>query len=218
MLVAGLAIALLSAGIIFGAMFLLKKQVATAAGAERESYIKQIPEILAQVENELQKSTSFGSRLQLQRVSELHSTCQADLEKEKEDLKQIETRLDESQKKVEAKESAQQEIKTSREEDDNRLQELMERYGEISQQAMSLEQQLAVSLETLDGLMKEVELTPKQQGVFEELVNALTAAGGRLRDLLTESAAVNERLEQLKQQHKDLEEEYTRLVEQQLGE
>ena len=81
----------------------------------------------------------------------------------------------------------------------------------------SLEQELAASLKELDALVVDVPMTPDQRTVFQELLNALTAAGSRLRDLITDYQAVQERLESLKLQHNDLEDEYTRLVEQQLG-
>ena len=66
--------------------------------------------------------------------------------------------------------------------------------------------------------MVVIELTAEQQQVLEELSNTLTEAGSRMRDLLTDYAMVKERLDGLNGQHHDLEEEYTRLVEQQLGE
>ena len=54
--------------------------------------------------------------------------------------------------------------------------------------------------------------------IFEDLNRALSDGGALLRDLITEYQSVNERLDMLRIQHEDLEEEYTKLVEQQLGE
>ena len=71
---------------------------------------------------------------------------------------------------------------------------------------------------SLDNIMAELELTEDQRGLLDELSKALTSAGSNLRDLLMEYEAVKTRLENLRQQHLDLEEEYTKLVEQQLGE
>ncbi|RIL09567.1 MAG: hypothetical protein DCC75_06225 [Proteobacteria bacterium] len=73
-------------------------------------------------------------------------------------------------------------------------------------------------MKSLDTLTADLQLTPDQKGAFDDLSNGLTAASARLRDLLTEYNTLNERLVNLQQQHLDLEEEYTRLVEQQLGE
>jgi predicted nuclease with TOPRIM domain len=61
-------------------------------------------------------------------------------------------------------------------------------------------------------------MTQSQREMFLGLQSTVEEAGARLRDLLMEYQTVNERLNMLRQQHSDLEEEYTRLVEQQLGE
>ena len=83
---------------------------------------------------------------------------------------------------------------------------------------MQLEQQLANSMKNLDQLMNDVQLSETQRALLDDLSSALSGAGERMRDLLTEYNTVHERLELLQQQHRDLEDEYTRLVEQQLGE
>jgi predicted nuclease with TOPRIM domain len=67
-------------------------------------------------------------------------------------------------------------------------------------------------------MLSELQLTLDQRAVLEELNNALISAGSRLRELLTEYSSVNQRIQALQQQLKDLEDEYTKLVEQQLGE
>ena len=65
--------------------------------------------------------------------------------------------------------------------------------------------------------MNEVQLTDAQKAVLQELSNTLTNSGSVLRDLLTEYESINERLNMLKLQLNDLEDEYTKLVEKQLG-
>ncbi|MCB0338546.1 MAG: hypothetical protein KDD53_03030, partial [Bdellovibrionales bacterium] len=75
----------------------------------------------------------------------------------------------------------------------------------------------AESLKELDAIMDELEMTQVQRDIMQSLSNALEASSARMRDLIFEYQQVNERLEQLKAQHLDLEDEYTKLVEQQLG-
>jgi chromosome segregation ATPase len=139
------------------------------------------------------------------------------LEAQKQLIKDLEVRLEQAQKDVEAKEGAQQEMKSAKEEDENRLSEITAAYDTYSSQSVSLEHQLAASLKNLDTMIIEVPMTTDQKAVFQELSNTLTSASGRLRDLFIDYQAVHERLEGLKSQHKDLEEEYTKLVEQQLS-
>jgi chromosome segregation ATPase len=217
-MVLGLIVALVSCGLIFGSLFFLKKQITSSVGAEKEALISQIPGLLKELEGLLAKSENYASRPQFEALTKMAETTQAELTKEKNSLKETETRLDRAQQSVEEKESVQQELKTSREEDDQKLQELLERYNDVSTESIELEQHLAASMKNLDSLLGEADLTPDQTAFFQELSNAMTNASSRLRDLLLEHNTVRDRLELLRQQHKDLEEEYTRLVEQQLGE
>ncbi|MCB0336767.1 MAG: hypothetical protein KDD62_10695, partial [Bdellovibrionales bacterium] len=142
----------------------------------------------------------------------------SDLEREKLSLKDIENKLDNSQKSVEQREIEQQDLKTSQETSEDKLQELMGSFASISEEATKLEAQLADALKALDNIQSTVEITPDQKATIDELTAALEEAGSLLRDLLMEYQALNERLEMLQTQHDDLEDEYTRLVEQQLGE
>jgi archaellum component FlaC len=66
-------------------------------------------------------------------------------------------------------------------------------------------------------MTSELQMTPDQQAVFSELSNALTSASAQLRDVIVDYQNAYERLESLRSQHKDLESEYSKLVEQQLG-
>ncbi len=218
MIIASIIALVLSLVIIIGGLFALKKQITSSVGAERESLVAEIPKTLAEVEELLSNAGRFASKPQLEFVISQIQATQADLTKEKNSLKEIENRLDVAQKNVEQKEAAQQELKTAREEEEAQLQELLTKFEDISTESVSLEQKLAASMKNLDQLLEEVELTPDQRGAFQDLQNALTNAGAQLRDLLMEYTTVKERLQVLQQQHKDLEEEYTRLVEQQLGE
>lgn len=217
-MIEGLVGSALAAALIFAGFLFVKRQISSSGGAEKEALLQELPKVTTRVEELLSKSDQFASKLQLDSIAKQAQTTQADLEKEKLALKETEGRLDQAQKDVEGKESVHQELKTAREEDDAHLQELLERFSQVSTESIGLEQKLAASMKNLDKLLDEAQLTPDQTLVFQELNRAMTDASARLRDLLIEYTTVKERLELLKQQHKDLEEEYTRLVEQQLGE
>ena len=80
-----------------------------------------------------------------------------------------------------------------------------------------MSRKLALSLKNLEELLAGTDLTPQERDIVSEFNESLVSAGARLRDLMTEYQVVKERLEGLQGQFKDLEDEYTRLVEQQLG-
>jgi len=217
-MVTGILIALMAVGLIFAALSVLKKRAASTAGAAVETAGSKIPELEASIKEAIAATSKLVSKKKLESLNSQIESAHAELEKEKSNLKEIETRLDQAQKLVEEKEGVHQEMKSSKEEDEMRLKDMMEKFSDLSSESMQLEQKLAVSMKNLDQLLSEVTLTQDQRALFENLSVSLTSSGERMRDLLTEYSTVHERLELLQQQHKDLEEEYTRLVEQQLGE
>lgn len=196
---------------------LLKRKLLSSTSTGKDALLLQIQETTTAARGLLQFKDSYAAKGQLDYIIGLVSGAQTDLEREKGTLKEIENKLGSAQKLVEGKESKQQDIKSAKMEDEVKLQELLANYENLSTEAIALEQRLAASLKNLDSIMDEIELTQDQKGVLQELSNALTNAGSRLRDLLTEYEQVNQRLEALRQQHVDLEDEYTKLVEQQLG-
>ena len=207
-----------SLSITGGAFLFIKRNLGSSVGAEKETLIETLRGMDAELEQLAKHTGSFASRGQFDTLVSMVEQAQADLEKEKGSLKEIESRLDVAQKDVEQKEFQQQELKSAKEEDEIKLQELLESFENISSESISLEQQLAQSLKNLDSILEELEVNEEQRAVFDDLSQSLTTSGGLLRELITEYSSVNERLNILREQHEDLEEEYTRLVEQQLGE
>lgn len=153
----------------------------------------------------------------LSHIERTIASVQSEISSESARLKDVEAKLSSAQKSVEENELKQQEIKAAKENEEELLIELREKYEEYSVSAIELEQKLAQSLKNLDKLMSEITLSQEHRTTLETFSNALTSAGSRLRDLLTEYQVVSDRLKMLEQQHRDLELEYTRLVEQQLG-
>jgi chromosome segregation ATPase len=209
--------ALLSFLAVGGSVFAAKK---FGGGATKEQ-IATLTAEAAQLDSLISSATASSegrfSKAQLARLVEQTEEFVQGLESQKQLIKELEARLDQAQKDVEAKEGEQQEMKSSKEEDEKRLLEITTAYDSYSSQSVSLEHQLAASLKNLDTMLVEVPMTPDQKAVFQELSSTMTSASSRLRDLFVDYQAVHERLEGLKSQHTDLEEEYTKLVEQQLS-
>jgi chromosome segregation ATPase len=201
-----------------GFFILLSRSSGSATKALADESLKKISESDQQIAELLKSKDSYIGANQFDFIRKQAGEILASLEGERSRLKEIEQKLDGAQKLVETKEAQQQEIKSAKEEDLVKLQELLVNYEDISRESMELEQKLASSLKNLDSILTEVEMTQSQREMFLGLQSTVEEAGARLRDLLMEYQTVNERLNMLRQQHSDLEEEYTRLVEQQLGE
>lgn len=207
-----------SASLVSGVIIFIRARAARQSGSATGEIVLDIVKTTKQLQEQPKYLDSYLSKGILTQLAQQAETAQAELEKEKGTLKEVEGKLDAAQKNVETRELSHQALKTAKEEDEQRLQELMNAFGSISSESVSLEHKLAASLKNLDQMSTEVEITDDQKLVLTELSSALLNAGSRLRELILEYNSVNERLTMLQQQHNDLEEEYTRLVEQQLGE
>ncbi|MCB0317168.1 MAG: hypothetical protein KDD56_00320 [Bdellovibrionales bacterium] len=210
--------AVISVALIIASLKYLKKSVASSIQAEKNVIVNKVTEVVAHLDTLASVHEGFASKAQLDSLTGRVSEIKANLEKEKAVLSQVEEKLGGAQKIVEEKEAVQQDIKSAKEEDEIKLEQLLGAYDSVSNETIELEQKLAATLKNLDSMAEETGIDPNLKLMLEELSSVLTNAGSRLRDLLTEYQSVNERIQTLKSQHEDLEEEYTRLVEQQLGE
>jgi chromosome segregation ATPase len=213
---AGIAVAL-GALIIFGAIFAAKKLSGGGSSEAIQALTAEATQLEEEIRAMMSRGVAFASKAQIDSVENQNREFSENLEKQKALLKEIEQKLETAQKDVETKEGIQQEMKSAKEEDEAKLIEITAKFNNVKSDSISLEQELSSSLKSLDAMMTEVPMTADQRAVFQELSNAITSASSRLRDLITDYQSVNERLENLKLQHQDLEDEYTKLVEQQLG-
>lgn len=216
MAVAGI-ISVVSALIVFGAFFLLKSQIGGSSKAQSEALSAEIAEISSRTIQLLDGCESHVSAAQLAAIEKELEEIQTSISSQKSLLQEVDSKLNVAQKKIEEKEVHHQEMKTSKVEDEVKLAELMAAFATNSSESLGLEQRLAMSLKNIDEFLSTIELTPDQRNLLEDLSKALSSAGSRLRDLITEYETVRNRLATLQSQLQDLEDEYTRLVEQQLG-
>lgn len=192
----------------------------TAPGASNEE-MANLREQSAQLEEKLIEVLSdkdrFASKAQISSLTRQTESFLTTIAEQRSLLETISQRLEKSRIAVEERELAQQEARAMREEDEVVIAQVTSNYTHFSTESVTLEHTLAESLKTLDVMTSELQMTPDQQAVFSELSNALTSASAQLRDVIVDYQNAHERLENLRSQHKDLEAEYSKLVEQQLG-
>lgn len=162
-------------------------------------------------------SNDFASKGQVDFIDNQIADIKAAIEAERSLVVEIEDGLKRVQGEVEQKESHQQAMKSSNDDDDTRVQRIIADYQPLTEEAISLEQSLAQSLKDLDSIRSAHKLNPEQNSILQLLSDSFEAAGGRIRDLLTEYETIHRRVSSLQTQKEELEEEYTRLVERQLG-
>jgi putative ABC transport system permease protein len=216
-MITSIIIGLISAGLIVALGLVIKKKLSGGQTEQINALVLEVSELDRKIDEIQSQAKDLISKSQADSAQEQLESARAAITAEKSNLAAIERKLDKAQKLVEGKEAIQQELKSGKAEDERKMAELLAGYADISAESVMLEQQLAASMKNLDQIMSEVDMTVDQRSVLQDLSGALTTAGSRLRDLIMEYQQTNERLQALNVQHKDLEEEYTRLVEQQLG-
>ncbi len=153
------------------------------------------------------------SRKSLEQLEKNRDTLRQEVERLRHEGATISEKLKQQQASVEELELAQQNIKSTREEDEAALDEVRTNFDKIREEASELESQLADSQKELDELLKQAELTKAQRQFLQELQISMRTAGETLRQLLDEYREMETRLDTLTRQQHDLELEYTALVE-----
>lgn len=205
-------------GLLPGAAIFIGQRMAREESNEQIAQIREESRILEnQIIEFLADGGTLASKSQLASLKRKGSEYVAALGTQKQSRLELEERLKTAQADVIARESAHQDVKSQKQEDEVALQSVLSSYSDVSSESVSLERRLAESLKSIDKLTAEVALTEDQKAVFEALGNALTNASAQLRDVIVAHQNIYERLEGLRSQYNDLEGEYIKLVEMQLG-
>lgn len=212
-----IATLLLAIGLPLVAYLLGKRAGASATDAESSALREEAQNLETQLIEVLSEHQKFASKGQIQSLASQRQNFIASAQEQKTLLTSMVERLDKARADVQRREAEQQEIRAMKEEDEKVIGQLTSNYAQFSHESVTLEHTLAESLKTLDAMSSEIKMTPDQQAVIQELSNALTSASAQLRDVIVDYQNAHERLESLRLQHRDLENEYTKLVEQQLA-
>lgn len=207
----------ISAGIIFIGLIFIRRLSTGGSSEEKALLVSKIEHLNSAIQESLRLTEGHYSSGQLDSVISQLRDIQLSLEAQKKSLKEVENKLEEAQKIIEEKEGYHQSLKSSRAEDEEKMMGLLARFDDISAESISLEQRLAVSMKNLDQMMGELQLSEDQIVMFQEIQNALTEGSSQLRELFIEYDGIKKRIDTLNSQLEDLEGEYTKLVEQQLG-
>lgn len=207
----------LSAATILGFIFLIKSKANSGIGQER----KELKQTLAQLDEDLnvlgKQSGQLISKKQLEGIREKRSKLAEQVTEARALLIDLEAKLKATQDSVKDKEEKQQALKAAKIEEENKLADVVASYEVLSGESVKLEKNLAESMKQLDSLESEVQMTDKQKDALHKLSSVLSGAGERMRELITEYEAIHQKVIELQKQYIDLEDEYKRLVEQQIS-
>ena len=213
-----LIVAGVSAGIIFLSVPIIKRLSTGGSSGAKEHMLEEIEALNVQIEKALAATANFLSAGQAKAIGDQLKEVQTQLDAQKKLLADVEKKLGDAQKAIEEKEAYHQNMKTARADDQEKLTNILARFEDIAAESISLEQKIAQSMKSLDQMMVELSLTKDQIVIFQDLQAALTDSSAQLRELYIEYDNLKKRIDTITTQLDDLEGEYTKLVEQQLGE
>jgi DNA repair exonuclease SbcCD ATPase subunit len=188
-----------------------------ADDVEAASIREESKELEERLISTLGDSERLASKAQTEFLAQHCILLTAEIAEQQERFKTISEQVDRTRIDVEAREADQRNLRAMNEEDEAAINLTLNRYNEFSTESISLEQKLAESLRILDTMSTEVHMSPDQQAAFSELSNSLTQTSAQLRDVIIDYQGANERLKTISARFTDLENEYSRLVEQQLA-
>ena len=213
-----LIIAIILAAIaMIGISFFILKNISVDKSSSQEDIISEIKKSEKALTQFIKNKDSFASKLQMETLIKMTQDIEAELKSTQDGLKEIGIKLDTQQEAIEKKEAQQQELKSINLNEEEKLKFILASYNSVSQEATNFEHRIGVALNKIDDLIQDQSLDANQKDIVEKLAKVLSSTGTLLRNLITEYGSINSRIEQILQQQTDLEDEYTRLVEQQLG-
>ncbi|MGI6681496.1 MAG: hypothetical protein ACOX3T_08490 [Bdellovibrionota bacterium] len=204
--------------LVFLTQVLFKKIFSGSIEKENSELIEKSKESVKELKEALEKKGEQVSKLQLHTVSIQCDETEAQIKDEKAKLETVDKELGVVKKRMDEKEILQQELKTSKEEDEKELQASIDNYEKNSKDSRELEKVLAEQMKVLDEYSKDQNIENIHRDFFNALNETLEESGGNLRNVITEYEQMMERIIALKQQLSDLEVEYTNLVEGKLRE
>jgi chromosome segregation ATPase len=213
----GLIVSIICAG-VYAAIYFVKSKASGRRSKEViGALVKEFNTTQEALIKKLDKTDNLASAKQIAAVQAQISAVESSIAHERAQLAKVEETLAKSQLSVEERENNHQNMKIAKVDEDDRIQQLLEKHESLSAESIQLEKELAESMKNLDSLLSEAGMSEAHKGMLRELQTTLEAAGARLRELISEYESVKTRVDTLRLQHIDLEEEYTRLVELQLG-
>jgi chromosome segregation ATPase len=199
----------------------LKAAVKSASDSMEVADVGELESLVKSVQEELINfkfnPVDFVSRAQYEYASESTERLTKAIEVARAELRHVELELEATQIEVEKREVKIQDLKGAREEEAKLLYHISQEFALLHQEGENLRASLDNSLEHIQKMEQELSLTKAQAEELAKLQGVVTGTMDRLKELTVEGQEVERRLKVLSQQYRSLEEEYTKLVEQQFS-
>lgn len=194
----------------------LREQVESAGGKEGLEINNEISSVDKAIERSSAHLEKMLSMDELQTISAQHKKVSDELNGEREQIKNFEARLENSQTIVQGQEKRHNELKRGKEEAERLAIELQANMEDLASESVKLQGELQSSKTKMSTLANETTLTEEQKAALQEIQDSLSSVLQQLMDLKQVSDQATERFLGLQTQYDELEQEYRRLVDKEL--
>ncbi len=195
----------------------LQGDIAKAAAKDREVYRERISKLDQEIEDLLEQSGEMSSRGELLKLEEELRKVENSLTEEIKKLEEEDSHIKRLQGEIDAKEAKQNQYKTGKEASNQLAEKLSADREQLLVEAKQLESDLALSLEKIAALMKQVETNSEDQKFLVQLNDSLKDGSSLLNELSLSYDAGTDRYVTLQKQYDEMEKEYKNLIEKQLS-
>lgn len=205
---------LLEAGLAVGLLYLLMKRQAQNSSGGALTALQERNELVTSLHAKLE--SIYGSMVELPalavKVKDLKAAQEA-LKAERGRITITQAELETIETRLRELEEIERELEASGIETKEELNILKKKERELATRNESLKQQIAASVEQLDQLMGQIELSSQVQEQVQNMKAELIATEQKITDLLTQIEMGNEQYFILKQRYDALDIEYAQLYE-----
>jgi len=204
---------IVTGGAVYALYVVAKKlNMNSTAGEKIEGLKRSLDESELLIAQAISRISLMVSLDQANQLREQAQQLASDIKKDQAELQQVEVNLTDIQTEVSEKEKALISIRAAKEESTSYVRELREKSEDLHRQRQELSLQYKQSDENLTTLLARADLTAQQKTTLNELEGTIKSLSAQIESLGSVHHLALDRLLNLEQQYRSLEEEYEKIV------
>ncbi len=204
-------------GLLFLALQFFSSSITKSVGKDREQISEEIRLLDVAIKTAVAELTEMLPLDDLKAVEAQILEKQKELEIENTKLKKLEGDLGVSQGKVDAQEGKHNDLKKGKEDAQQAAVEMKSLYESVLAETKQLESQLNIAKTELEAIEAQPGLTADQKSAIRGIDASLKKLQQQLKDMNEVYEQASQRFFNLHTQHSELEKEYRKLVDKELG-
>jgi chromosome segregation ATPase len=214
-------VAVLFGGLYVGALVMLSRYFERKTSASASETVDEVQSQITLIDGALEQALPYVEEMRpLSEAAEREKSIEelaAQLETENAKLAELDKKVESLQADVEVEEASHNELKKGKDDATLLAEELRAGKEALDAEAARLQADLEQSLQQLQNLSGEIEMTAEQQAALNKIGAALESARGQFASVTEIHSQAQTRFFNLEHQYLELEKEFTKLVERELS-